>query len=67
MKTAVYESLCAINQGFGAIPEHLERLRDLGVITAEYVESQRVLSEELRAGINYNVTQQITIPRGRRS
>jgi len=52
MKKSTYDSLAAINQGFSAIPEHLEKLRDLGVITAEYVEAQRVTVEELRAGIN---------------
>ena len=45
--------LCAaINQGFSAVPDNLETLRDLGVITAEYVEYQHVMVEELRAGIN---------------
>jgi hypothetical protein len=58
MKTAIYESLCAINQGFGMIPENLEKLRDAGVITPEYVETQRVLTEELRAGINSMILNQ---------
>jgi hypothetical protein len=49
---------CRKAQGFGAIPEHLEKLRDLGVITAEYVESQRVHSEELRANINSMILNQ---------
>jgi hypothetical protein len=55
MKRAIYDSLYTINEAFEQIPEHLEKLRDLGVITAEYVESQRVISEELRAGINFNI------------
>jgi hypothetical protein len=53
MKRVIYDSLSVINQAFEQIPENLEKLRDLGVITAEYVETQRVLSEELRAAINF--------------
>ncbi|HEV3316799.1 MAG TPA: hypothetical protein VG488_07530 [Candidatus Angelobacter sp.] len=52
MKRAIYDSLYTINEAFEQIPEHLKKLNELGVITAEYVESQRVHSEELRAGIN---------------
>ena len=52
MKRAIYDSLYTINEAFEQIPEHLKKLNELGVITAEYVQSQRVHSEELRAGIN---------------
>jgi hypothetical protein len=52
MKRAIYDSLYTITEAFEQIAEHLEKLHELSVITAEYVESQRVRSEELRAGIN---------------
>jgi hypothetical protein len=55
MKRAIYDSLYAINEAFEQIPEHLEKLHDLGVITPEYVESQRVHSEEFRANINFMI------------
>jgi hypothetical protein len=58
MKRGIYDSLAAINQGFSAVPDNLETLRDLGVITPEYVEHQRVLVEELRAGINSMILNQ---------
>jgi hypothetical protein len=55
MKRAIYDSLYTINEAFEQIPEHLEKLRNLGVITTEYVEEQRIVSEELRAGINHMI------------
>jgi hypothetical protein len=61
MKADIYASLNAINQGFSTIPEHLEKLREAGVLTPEYVESQRVHSEELRANINFMVLNKLQI------
>lgn len=55
MKRAIYDSLYMLDESFEQIPESLEKLRDLGVVTPEYVESQRVRSEELRAEINFMI------------
>ena len=52
MKADIYNSLAAINHSFDVTLESLKALQQEGVITAEYVQQQMEITEEVRAGIN---------------
>jgi len=52
MKADIYNSLAAINHSFDVTLESLKVLQQEGVITADYVQQQMEIAEELRAGIN---------------
>lgn len=55
MKAEIYNALAALNRGFDVVLESLTILQQQGLATAEYVEYQTVLAEELRAGINHRI------------
>jgi hypothetical protein len=52
MKDEIYNALAALNRGFGMVLESLKMLQEEGVVTADYVQRQTVLAQELRAGMN---------------
>jgi len=52
MKADIYNSLAAINHSFDVTLESLKALQQEGVVTAEYLQQQMEIAEELRAGIN---------------
>jgi len=52
MKSEIYNALATLNRGFDAALESLTVLQQEGVITAEYVQQQMEITEEVRAGIN---------------
>lgn len=54
-KTAVYESLSAINQATNQLTEHIERLKSAYRLKFKMADLYRSTAEELRAQINQNV------------
>ena len=52
IKAQIYSDMSALNSGFAAILTSLKALQEKGVISADYLQQQRELAEELRAGIN---------------
>jgi len=52
MKSDIYNALAAINRGFDVTLESLVILQQEGVVTADYVQQQKEITEEFRAGIN---------------
>jgi len=52
MKAGIYDALATINRSFDVTLESLAILQNEGVLTAEYVQQQREVTEEIRAGIN---------------
>jgi len=52
MKAAVYDALSNLNRGFDSALESLKLLQEEGIITAEYVQRETEIVEELRSGIN---------------
>ena len=55
MKSEIYNALAAINRGFDVTLESLTILKAEGVLTAEYVQQQTEVAEELRAGLNHMI------------
>lgn len=54
-KTAVYESLSAINRATDQLTEHIERLKSAYRLKFKMADFFRLAAEELRAQINQNV------------
>lgn len=54
-KTAVYESLSAINRAADQLTEHIERLKSAYRLKFNAADLFRLTAEELRAQINQNV------------
>jgi regulator of replication initiation timing len=54
-KTAVYESLSAINQATDQLTEHIERLKSAYRLKFKMADLFRLTAEELRAQINQSV------------
>ena len=52
MKAGTYDALAAINRSFDVTLESLTTLEHEGVVTSDYVQQQREIAEEFRAGIN---------------
>lgn len=52
MKAEIYNALAALNRGFDVALESLTILQQEGVISADYVQKQREIAEEVRAGMN---------------
>lgn len=55
MKSESYDALAAINRGFDEALKSLTILKAEGVLTADYVQQQTEVAEELRAGLNYMI------------
>jgi predicted nucleotidyltransferase len=55
MKTETYNALAAINRGFDMTLESLTILKQEGILTAEYVQQQTEIAEELRASLNHMI------------
>jgi len=52
MKAGIYDALAAINRSFDVALESLTTVQQEGIVTADYVQQQREIAEEFRAGIN---------------
>ena len=52
MKAEIYNALATLNCSFDVALESLKVLQEEGVIKAEYVQRQKEVLEEIRAGIN---------------
>lgn len=52
MKAEIYNALAALNRGFEVALESLTILQQEGVISADYLQQQREIAEEIRAGTN---------------
>ena len=52
MKTETYEALSKLNTAFEQVTEALKKLQENGVVTADYVQDQGVITCELCAGMN---------------
>ena len=59
MKSEIYNALASLNRGFDVALEALKVLQQEQVLTAEYVQDQTVLAEELRAGLNHRTTEKL--------
>ena len=59
MKGEIYNALAAINRSFDVALESLTILRDEGILTADYLEDQKALTEELRAGVNHMIVDKL--------
>lgn len=55
MKSEIYESLSVINQATEQMVRHVQRLRDLAILTPGFAEIRRLTAEQLRAQINHKV------------
>lgn len=55
MKSEIYESLSVINQATEQMVRHVQRLRDLAILTPGFAEVRRLTAELLRAQINHKV------------
>ena len=55
MKSEIYESLSLINQATEQMVRHVQRLRDLAILTPGFAEIRRLTAEQLRAQINHKV------------
>ena len=58
-KSLIYESLNALNQSMEQVLEHLHRLKELGILSANSVENQKILAEEFRAGVNHAIVDKL--------
>jgi len=56
MKTAIYESLSAINQATDQIIQHIAKLLALGIVHPNIAEFRTSGLEEIRAHINHHIT-----------
>lgn len=59
MKAEIYNALASLNRGFDAAIEALKVLQEEGVLTADYVQDNNVFVEELRAGINHMIVENL--------
>ncbi len=59
-KTAVYESLAAINRATDQLAEHIERLKSAYRLKFKLADLLRFTAEELRAQINHSVVSNIS-------
>lgn len=59
MKADIYNSLATINRGFDAALDSLTMLQQQEILTADYVQQMMAIAEELRAGINFIVMQNL--------
>jgi len=55
MKSEIYSALAAINRGFDVTLDSLTILKTEGVLTADYVQQQTEITEEIRAGLNHMI------------
>lgn len=55
-KATMYGAISAINSGFDSILTALQTLHGQEAISADYMQEQMEIAEELRAGINTTVT-----------
>ena len=55
MKSEIYNALAAINRGFDVMLESLTILETEGLLSADYLQQQREIAEEVRAGLNHTV------------
>jgi regulator of replication initiation timing len=59
-KTAIYQSLSAINQATDQLIEHIERLKSAYRLKFKMADLFRLTAENLRAQINHNVIAHIS-------
>jgi hypothetical protein len=55
MKAETYNALAAINRGFDVTLESLTILQQNDVLSADYVQQQTEMVEEVRAGMNHMI------------
>jgi len=60
MKAESYDALATLNRSFDAVLESMKTLHQEGVLSADFVEDQTVVTEELRAVINFMIAQRFT-------
>jgi len=60
MKAESYNALASLNRGFDVVLESLKILQEEGVLSAEFVHDQTIMTEELRAVHNYMIAQKFT-------
>lgn len=61
MKAEIYNALAALNRGFDMAGESLTILQQEGIITADYVQQQTEIAEEIRANINTLILNRLQI------
>jgi hypothetical protein len=59
MKSEIYNALAAINRGFDAALESLTILQQDGILTAEYIQQQSEMAEEIRSGLNHAILEKL--------
>ena len=57
MKAAAYDALASLKRSFDAALESMKILHQEGVLSADFVQDQTVVTEELRAVINFMIAQ----------
>lgn len=60
MKAEAYNALASLNRSFDVVLESMNVLHQEGVLSAEFVHDQTIVTEELRAVINYMIAQRFT-------
>ena len=59
MKAAVYEAMALMNRSFEQIISAMYKLEPLGIVSADYVHSQEVRTNEIWARINCDILARI--------
>lgn len=59
MKAEIYNALAAINRSFAVTLESLTILKTEGVLSADYVQQQAEITEEIRAGLNHMILEKL--------
>ena len=60
MKAEAYNALACLNRSFDVVLESMNVLQQEGVLSADFVQDQTIVAEELRAVINFMIVQKFT-------
>ena len=60
MKAEAYNALACLNRSFEVALESMNVLQQEGVLSADFVQDQTIVTEELRAVINFMIAQRFT-------
>lgn len=60
MKAEAYNALACLNRSFDVVLECMSILQREGVLSEDFVQDQTIVTEELRAAINFMIVQRFT-------
>ena len=60
MKSAIYDSLSALNRSMEQFLDSLRTLQELDIVAPDFAESRRLSAELMRAEINHRATLKLT-------